>query len=425
MDRTLAARRVAPVAVFAAVLGGIVLVAGRDTTRDTARVREPRALPIGPASGRNAEDRAAGTSAPMSAPGYWTETRIPDRLLAGLPTEGPAYELTRADESRVETLARALGISGEPREVDGTWVVGSGERTLSVMPYAGTPWYLGAEKTAVREGSGSSGVDVATPATAKPSVVSPCPSAPPGAEIACVPVAVPAPMPAPTMPPQPSDAEARAVMDRVLAALGRADAAVTLAPGYLGKEVTAAPLVDGLPTVGYETRVTVAADGAIGYASGFLGDAALDARYPLLDPKAALTRGGIGYARDLPAIATAQPALGHPDIATPYPAAPLSTPSPSVREPKAIRLGLTFVPSFEDGGQAFLVPAWLLSFEGSSWEEPYVALPDRFLRTPPAPGGDPDQPVCDPSPCPDAPPPPDATDGGGSSGSVSGSTGKP
>lgn len=470
MDRSQVARRVAPVAVFAAVLGGIVLV----DRGGSGGGGTPRPLPIGLASGRGAgggaEDAAYGTSRPASAPYHWTETRIPDGLLAGLPSEGPAYAL-KGDASRIEALARALGLSGEVRRVERGWTVGTGEKVLSVMEYAGRPWYLGAEKPETRSGGGSVGgsVGVATAEPAKPSggpaevppaepspapsggdtpvaeptrpatepttepgsepKTDPCPPPPPGAEPYC---AVPVPMPQPTMPPQPSDAEARAVMDRILAALGRTGSQVTMTPGYAGKEVTAAPVVDGLPTVGWETRATVEAGGTIAYASGFLSDATREATYPLLDPRAALTRGGIGYARDMPAIATAQPAVGAPAPTT-SPGdtpAPEPTPTPVVREAKAVRLGLLFVPSFDGGEAAFLVPAWLLSFEGSSWEEPYVALPDEYLQEPPAPSN-PDEPVCDPSPCPTRDVPPDSGTGGsgggsdGSTGSVPGSTGAP
>ena len=479
MERTTLARRVAPVAVFAAVLGGIVLV---DRGGSGGK---PRPLPIGAASARNggrgAEDAALGTSRPASAPYYWTETRIPDALLQGLPDEGPAYTL-KGGSSRIEALAKALGLSGEVRRVEGGWTVGSGEKVLSVMEYAGLPWYLGAEKPEVREGGGSSGsggsVVVATAEPPKPADApaetpvpqatsattactepnpdggftaceepagepkpDPCPPPPPGAEPYCA--VAPSPVPAPTMPPQPTDAQARAVIDRIVAALGLDDVTVTMTPGYMGKEATAAPVVGGLPTVGWEARATVAADGGVVYASGFLSDATRTATYPLLDPREAVKRGGVGYARDLPAIATAGPeavppaepatdsplvATGAPGVApspgstTPAEPSPAPEPSPVVREARSVRLGLMFVPSFENDGEAFLVPAWLLTFEGSDYEEPYVALPDEYLQKPPAPSGDPDQPVCDPSPCPTKEVPPDA---GTSGGSTDGSTGAP
>jgi hypothetical protein len=50
-----------------------------------------------------------------------------------------------------------------------------------------------------------------------------------------------------------------------------------------------------------------------------------------------------------------------------------------------VRLGLTFAPSFEKDGQGFLVPTWLLSFADTTFETPFLALPDEYVATPPAP----------------------------------------
>ncbi|HEV2889315.1 MAG TPA: hypothetical protein VGX28_02985 [Frankiaceae bacterium] len=431
MDRSSLARRVAPFAVFAAVLGGVVAV-GRGT--DGAR-REPHPLRLGAASGRSAED--AGTTAP-GAPAYYGGARhVPDRLLEGLPAEGPAYAV-RDGNARLDALARALGVGGEARRVERGWVVGTGDRVLQVMEQPGRPWYLGARQG---EGGAAVGVGVAVPgsapgapgsAPAKPSAPpdaptgapagpssgstdtppapppakpQPCPVPTDGRDVAC---AAPVPLLPPTLPPQPTDAEARAVADRILAALGRGASEVVMTPGYLGKDVSAAPVLDGLPTFGWETRVTVDARGGIVNASGHLGDATLDARYPLLDPRRALER--TGQARDLPA------------GAEPAPGAPVA--SPPVREATRVRLGLMLVPSWEEG--AYLVPAWLVTFSG--FEEPYLALPDRYVATPPPPTGDPgdpDEPVCDPAPCPDAPDAPPPPDAGTSAGGAPGSTGAP
>lgn len=446
MDRTQLVRRATPVAVFAVVLGAVVLVS---RTSSPSSSRSPRALPINAASGaRGAEDRAASGPRPAYDMAYWTETRIADALLAGLPTEGPAYDLTAADEARIVALAKALGIQGEPRKVEGATVVGTGDRVLQVMAYPGTPWFVGPSKFGIdgREGvvdsgSGSGwssygGTAVATaeatpappPSPAPPPTSDPeprpssepsdpvkpaepsdtptdtpiapdmpCPAPSPGTEVKC------APLPQPTMPPQPSDAEARAAADGILAAVGQSDAKVTLAEGWSGKEVTAAPVVGGLATSGYETRVTVDASGTVVYANGFLARPGDATTYPLLDPRKALERNSGTYGRE--------------DIAPLY---PQPSASPAVREATAVRLGLMFMPSYDATGPAFLVPAWLLSFAGSTWEEPVLALPDEYIAKPPAPTGDPDEPVCDPSPCPtkgEVPPAPPA-DGGGTDGSA-------
>ncbi|HEX8004428.1 MAG TPA: hypothetical protein VF519_17205 [Mycobacteriales bacterium] len=431
MDRSSLARRIAPVAVFGAVLGGIVLV--NETGGGGPARRAPRPLPLSAAG--SARDSAAESRQPRPAFGYgWAETHIADSLLAGLPTEGPAYEL-RPVPDRVAALAKALGVEGEVRRGPEGWVVGTDRWALTVMDSSGQPWYLATPKVAVDGGGGSSGstgsVGVATAEPARDTPLaepSPAPPEKPSGAPADEPVPPP-PAPAPempTMPPQPSDAAARAVLDRVLAVLGLDEVAVTMTPGYDGKEAVAAPVVGGLPTYGWDVRVTVKADGTLSYANGYLATPALDATYPLLGAREAVARNGIGYARDTGM--RGGPAVGAPNGAEP---ALAPSPSPVVREATRVRLGLMLMWSWDRTKPSYLTPAWLVTTDG--YEAGYLALPDEYVATPPPPdpGEKPDEPVCDPSPCPtrDAPPPPDATGGGGDpdtgSGSVPGSTGAP
>ncbi len=378
MDRSSLARRVTPAGVFVVVLAAIVAL----SLRGGGTTLEP--VPLGSSGVRNDRAKTAGadSAAPALAP-YYGKVVIPDALLAGLPDEGPVYQVgATVGADRVAALATALGVSGEPRTDDDGWVVGPGN--------------VAVDGGVVSSGGVSTGVATAEPGTVEPSpnasgapdepVPPPCPSPAPDTKDTCVTPLPPVPV---SPPPGPSDDAARAAAAKVFAAVGLGDAPVAVTDGWGSKDVAASPVVGGLPTVGFETRVNVDADGTIAYANGFLGTPHFDARYPLLDPRAAVDRGygsGIEPMRDL---------IGAPcevgSTCPPYPAAP-------DREATKVRLGLLFMGGW-DGKDAFLAPAWLLSFEGSTYEEPVLALPDKYIATPP-PSGDPGEPVCNPSPCP-------------------------
>jgi hypothetical protein len=433
MERSVLVRRTAPVAVFVAVLGGLIAL----NARGGSGTRTPKHLtPIPVAAGGRAE--AAGgaprdAASTATAPYYGTgETVIPDALLAGLPTEVPVVEVMAGDTTtaRIAALAKALGVSGEVRRDDEGWVVGTAERALRVVDGPGTPWYLGPDKVAVSRG----GVGIATaepnvaaeepkptggdtPVTNEPAPScgpdtacsdpqpADCPPPPDGAEPACVP---PTPLPEPSKPPQPSDAEARAAAQPVFVAVGLTGATITLNDGWDGKEVVAAPVVAGLPTVGLETRVTVKDGGDVLYANGMLAATKTKDLYPLLAPRAALDRGGAwggtrmlgGIAADLPLVCP----TGEP------------CPTPVPRTVTKLRLGLMFLASYDTNQNAFLAPAWLLTFEGP-WEEPVLALPDAYLATPPPTTDQPGKPGVEPTADPGV------VDGGSGSTGSSGSGG--
>jgi hypothetical protein len=382
MDRSVLVRRAVPVAVFAAVLGGIVLVSHRPPDRTSLR---PHPLPLA-AAGREATDKAMGAAAPALAP-YRGKVVVPDSLLAGLPEEGPAYRVgSDVGGVAITRLARALGIDDEVRTDGEGWVAGSGDLTLRVSGTAGLPWYLGADKAVVSSGGGSTGVATAEPATAQPpDAPNASPADGPAGAPAGSPAATGAPddavrvaaPPPPSPAPRPSDDVARAVMTRILTALDL-DATVTLTPGYAGTDVTAAPVVGGLPTSGFETRVTVGADGNAVYANGFLDSAAtVDATYPLLGVRAALDRGYAGgYPGGIEPMLDLAPVPCPSGTVCPTPAAPPD------RVATGVRLGLLLSYAY-DGARAWLVPAWLLRYADQAWEEPVSALPDAYIETPP------------------------------------------
>lgn len=351
------ARRIAPFATFAAVLGGVVVVG---LTRHSGSAPPPHRLPL--TSGSRAQDKAAGGALPALAPYYGAgKLVISDDVQRGLPTEGPAYQVhATPGTDRIAALAAALGVSGDVRSDDEGWVVGTGDRTLRVTKTYAASWYLGADKGVV-----SSGV-----ATARPASVEPCPSPPPDTKVDCG-TTPDEPPPPPSPPPAPSDEQARAVAAKVFAAAGLSGADVTVNTGWGTKEVSAAPVIDGLPTSGFQTTVSVDVHGDMTYANGFLGVVDRDATYPLLTPRQAADRGWGGGI---------EPMIGAPincPTGSPCPTAPPD------RVVTKVRLGLMFAPSYDATDDAYLAPAWLITVEGETYETPLLALPDQYLATPP------------------------------------------
>jgi hypothetical protein len=418
MDRSTLVRRGAPVAVFAAVLGGVLAL---NLRRGPAPLR---ALPLA-ASGANRDAAAAG-GAPVSGEAkmrYGGQVRIPDRLMTGLPSGGPVHDLGPATDADIRALATALGIDGDVKSDAQGRYAGTGERVLRVANDGGHSWYLGGGRdvgvvtaapppgTIDPETPVAASDTPATPGTADPgssgsgsassgssggaAEPAPCPSPAPGSKDACgqvctepAPPAKPScevhPYTPPKPPPMPSEEDARKAAAPVLAALGLGSATVTLQDGWGTRTVVAAPVVGGLPTSGYETRLDVDVHGDVTSGNGYLGTPGASETYPLLDPREAVDRGGAyGPAVDLMAPCEPTPAGG---CATPEPVPP--------RDATAVRLGLLFMGSY-DGTKAFLAPAWLLSFEDSTWAEPVLALPDRYLEPPPT--AKPDQPGTDPN----------------------------
>ncbi len=392
-----------PAGLFAALVA--TLVAGNAVTHNAGG--SPGRLPI---SLRGAGTAAAPTSADAegkrAAPGYYGGNYRLAVSTDGLPTRGPAYRLGSgaADADAVRRLARALGITAEPQRQDRHWQVGTDGTVLYVSDDSGQRWDFqpfverckaqpgtdcavaidveeapssGTDDAVVRDGdepvssdgsSGSSGSGVA-PA---PGIL--CPEPVPGAELldpVCKPVAPPSP------PPGPSKATALSVARRVLTDAGVSlDGATFRAdPGWGTQIVSVRLLVGGLPVL-LDTTVEVNADGAVARAGGWLGAATREDDYPLLTPQQAIDRGASGP----------QPAIGIPKCEA---ATPECTEEPADRDVTAIRLGLMPLPSYEEPYEMYLAPAWLLTVDGSEWEEPLLALPDEYLSEPPVPSVEP------------------------------------
>lgn len=328
-------RRYAPVlalfAVVAVALGTVAVV--RPGSHSAADPSEPPKLAAGGPGIGTAEDSLLGASGPVKIEG----------TLPTSPTSAAARNLPRgpAAVEVVTALARALGLTGTPVRSGAGWQVPDGARTLQVSDAPGMPWSLlsanGVPGCAVTPkgvvpdcpvgtvpGAGDNPVIVApgpgtpggrkhpggvveptgpqtVPAPGKPANDGTEPGGsgggssgssgntgvgggpahlPPDAPVHGQPVPVPGKtLPVPT---KPADDDALTAARPVLSAAGIPDARtrVQRLPGTVS--VLADPVVDGLVTWGYGTSVTVAADGKITGASGWLGRPTGGATYPLV-----------------------------------------------------------------------------------------------------------------------------------------------
>jgi hypothetical protein len=150
----------------------------------------------------------------------------------------------------------------------------------------------------------------------------------------------------------------RKAANPVLTALGLADASVHVEPYGA---VTADPVVDGLPTFGYATRLEFDAGGRLVGGNGFLGRPERGASYPLVSAAAALAT-----------LTSPQPQLGAPTCE--------GCPVPPPAVVTGAVLGLAWTPLVDEG--AALLPAWL--FTVTDWPMPLVqvAVQPRYLESP-------------------------------------------
>ena len=152
----------------------------------------------------------------------------------------------------------------------------------------------------------------------------------------------------PAKPPaSPSLTVVRTAVAPVLRALGLDPAAAHVTGG----EVRLDPMLDGLPTAGWATRLQVAADGTLTAGTGWLARPTRGAAYPLVGARAALD-------------ALPEP----PRMLMPCPA-PACSPEP-VREVTGARRGVVL--QMLQGGAPLLLPAWLFDIRGA--DEPLVAV---------------------------------------------------
>ncbi|MET8293236.1 hypothetical protein ABZW02_04105 [Streptomyces sp. NPDC005180] len=282
---------------------------------------------------------------------------------------GSAPSFTASGEvgsEEVARLAQALGISGAPRLSGEQWLAGesadgSGPR-LSVTRKAPGTWSFSrfqAGGTGTGAGAGDDcvrGKDTCGPATlpeegaAKPAAPQDAGSGKPVSEEA-----------------------AKAAAAPVLAAAGQGDAKVDarLVTGSV-RVVVADPVVGGLPTQGWSSRITVGADGRVVAASGELKAPVRGAEQPVvgaaeaLDRLNAASKGGGGTGPGPSGCATSVPLTPDtPQGATdtlPCNPEPRPMKPPRTESVKGAVLGL--VAGTVDGGRG-LVPAWLFEVAGT------------------------------------------------------------
>lgn len=290
--------------------------------------------------------------------------RIDGQLPQG-PSRAPTYLVVRPGLSVVNAVAAALGLSATPRRHSHGWMLTSGGRELRIRDTGQWSYQR---------------------------VGDPCPpylvdvDSPDGsAEVACAVAAgtaVPKAggtagvngVPAPTM----SAAQLRSAVARLLSGLGLdpTSAIVSVEAGT----VNVNPVVAGLPTVGYGTEVTVDNRG-VRAASGWTypDKPSAGATYPLVSALAALKRF-----ESLPKPMMGAPEIACPAIGTKSPAGmpPGCGGPPSVLVVTGGRLGLELQWDGGPGGQPVLVPAWLLTVQGSDSPLVLVAVSPKYLADP-------------------------------------------
>ncbi|MCX5196860.1 hypothetical protein OOK31_23685 [Streptomyces sp. NBC_00249] len=304
-----------------------------------------------------AAPRAAGSPpGPGIAPGepdpsgggvvYRADVKLPEGPAAA-PSFAASGEVTSEEVAR---LAKALGISGDPRLSGDTWQAGetgdgSGPR-LTVTRKAPGTWSFSRFRPAGAGDDCVRGKDTCGPATL-----------PQGEGGGAQPV---------------SEQAAKAAAAPVLAAAGQGDAKVDarLTQGAV-RVVSADPVVGGLPTQGWSSKVSVGGDAQVVAGSGELKAPVRAAEQPVVGAVEALARlnaagkGGDGSGPGPSGCATSVPLT--PDTPTGATDTLPCNPDPRPMKPprtETVRgavLGL--VPGTVDGARG-LVPAWLFEVAG-------------------------------------------------------------
>ncbi|MDG4532220.1 hypothetical protein [Streptomyces sp. AV19] len=316
-----------------------------------ARDTPPPLALDGPGPGGPAPGIAVGEPDPNGTR-YRSAVRLPDG-----PRSAPVHlaggEVTR-DE--VAALAKALGVKGEPRLANGLWTAGvTAGPTVQVAPKGPGNWSYSRHGIAGGKPCVHPGKD--TPGEGAP----PCPShrnRPGGSD------------PAASRPVSQERAKAAALP--VLEALGQRGAKLDAGRVFGAvRSVTADPVVDSLPTYGWQTALQIAADGQVAGGSGRLRLPAKGHDYPVVSAARALeelNRGGVP-ARPLSGDCATPVPLGTDEAAPPCPAAP------PPREPVVIR-GATFALSAQSvAGRPALVPSWLFSADVGGGTTVTIAQP--------------------------------------------------
>ncbi|MGV4924248.1 hypothetical protein K2224_26410 [Streptomyces sp. BHT-5-2] len=196
-----------------------------------------------------------------------------------------------------------------------------------------------------------------------------------------------------------SEATARQAVRPVLAALGQPDARLDTHQTYAAvRVVTADPVIGGLPTYGWQSRLQVGSDGQLVGGSGELAQPVKGATYPVQDARTTLnTLGGDGRTMRPLAHCPSAPTFQHKEGKAPQRGgiAPCE-PAPTGRQPVSEVTGAVFglAARYSHGGEV-LVPSWLYTLrtpgsggtQGSTSTIAGTAVDPKYLRgsEPPAP----------------------------------------
>ncbi|MGW6686796.1 hypothetical protein [Streptomyces sp. NPDC054961] len=344
-------------------------------------------------SAASAPRAAATPSGPGIAPGepdpsgsgvtYTADVKLPDGPAAA-PSFSARGEVTSADVAR---LAAALGLSAAPRQAGETWLVGEAADgsgpLLTVNSKAPGTWTFSRHQVGGTGDDCVRGKDTCGPATLPQDDSGARPGAAAGT-----------PQGAPV-----SEEAAKAAAAPVLAAVGQSGAALDarLDQGSV-RVVNADPVVGGLPTRGWSTKIGVGADSAVVSGSGELTAPVRASEQPVIGSVEALARlndkakgPSDGPRPDPSGCATSVPLT--PD--TPVGATDTLPCNPDPRPMKPPRTesvrgaALGLVPGTVDGGRG-LVPAWLFEVAGKDGgaghtvTQPAAVTQDSGPSTPPA-----------------------------------------
>lgn len=300
---------------------------------------------------------------------YGTRYRAAGDLPDG-PDEAPVYRAGQVTKAEVARLAEALGMSGAPRrQDDGRWRVGGDQDgTGPVLRAGGADG--GVDWSYSRSGPGAPACVHPLPRTGAPRSERPKPSCPSQQPSGGVAKGEPVP-----------EQQAEQAVREVLGALGIPHAKLSAAGTEGAKRlVTANPVVDGLPTLGWSSTFTVGPDGTLSGGHGRLGVFDKGATYPVLSAERTLAQlndsrnGGHGVAP------------GEPD--------------PSGKRDAATVTGARFVlETHFSHGDPLLVPSWSFTVRREGGSDTFTvgwpAVEPGLIALP----GDPQK----PSPRPSAP----------------------
>ena len=260
---------------------GVVIAQRGDSSHSPARLP---ILAAGDGSGENAALGVARADAALYPYGvivYKAGANLP-----ALDGSGRAYKVTGIDADAARRLADAFGFNDITPDADSTFTKGDAQLTLSPSGFWGY----------TRQ---SSGGDVSSS----------------GVAVACAPD-TDCPAPPTTIPQHPADLpsqdEATAIAIALVqrAGIDTENATISVDDFVTQWSVRIEPVVDGLPTEGMTTSVTIGEGGVVEYANGIFGHPQAADEYPLIGTSAAIDRlnKGEGFAGPRPLMGAAEDA---------------------------------------------------------------------------------------------------------------------